>query len=338
MLCIAAFIIFSILGIFSASYRKLAKKGWYCVMRKLTFRPCDINFSQELKGKFLGKLIFTHPRLANFLSRFANVFAFIFVILTIWSTLYVAQAGLNLYVYDTCNPQNVESCSLGGEACGIDSISSTDEFSVWNTIARIPDRWKTWEAKAYVPATVSYYGGYQADKPVALEIIDPSCVFCKKLGENIKAAGFTDRYNLAYILYPIELWEENYKFPHSYLVASYIEATKKVPLGTGKITGDWQLLEKVFGESTEGKTVQEVFNATEDANVVKAQLQQYLQQIGYSEEQVGTIVNLSTSDEVKASLKAQRTTVNEQIRTRKIPTILFDGRRYDRVVDVDKLQ
>ncbi|MBP7056892.1 hypothetical protein KBB08_00185, partial [Candidatus Gracilibacteria bacterium] len=89
---------------------------------------------------------------------------------------------------------------------------------------------------------------------------------------------------------------------------------------------------------TEGKTVQEVFNATEDANVVKAQLQQYLQQIGYSEEQVGTIVNLSTSDEVKASLKAQRTTVNEQIRTRKIPTILFDGRRYDRVVDVDKLQ
>ncbi len=338
MLCIAAFIIFSILGIFSASYRKLAKKGWYCVMRKLTFRPCDINFSQELKGKLLGKLIFTHPKFANFLSRFANVFAFIFVILTIWSTLYVAQAGLNLYVYDTCNPQNVESCSLGGEACGIDSISSTNEFSVWNTIARMPDRWKTWEAEAYVPATVSYYGGYQAEKPVALEIIDPSCVFCKKLGENIKAAGFTSRYNLAYILYPIEISAENYKFPHSYLIASYIEAAKKVPLANATITGDWQLLEKVFGQSPDGRTMQEVFNATEDASKVTTQLHQYLQQIGYTEEQIVTITNLSSSDEVKASLNAQRKIVNEQIRTRKIPTILFDGRRYDRVVDVDKLQ
>lgn len=338
MLCIAAFIVFSILGIFSASYRKLAKKGWYCVMRKLTFRPCDINFSEELKGKMLGKLIFTHPKLANLLSRFANVFAFIFVILTIWSTLYVAQAGLNLYVYDTCNPQNVESCSLGGEACGIDSLSSTDEFSVWNTIQRIPDRWKTWEAKAYVPATVSYYGGYQADKPVALEIIDPSCKFCKKLGENIKAAGFTDRYNLAYILYPIELWEEKYKFPHSYLMASYIEATKKVPLSNTTIAGDWQLLEKIFSGSKDGKSMQEIFNATQDASVVTAQLHEYLKQIGYSEEQVLTISNLSISDEVKASLKEQRKIVNEQIRTRKIPTILFGGRRYDRVVDVEKLK
>ncbi len=338
MLCIAAFIVFSILGIFSASYRKLAKKGWYCVMRKLTFRPCDINFSEELKGKMLGKLIFTHPKLANLLSRFANVFAFVFVILTIWSTLYVAQAGLNLYVYDTCNPQNVESCSLGGEACGIDSLSSTDEFSVWNTLARIPDRWKTWEAKEYVPATVSYYGGYRADKPVALEIIDPSCKFCQKLGENIKAAGFTDRYNLAYILYPIELWEEQYKFPHSYLMASYIEASKKVPLANTTITGDWQLLEKIFSDSKDDKSMQEIFNATQDVAVVTAQLQEYLKQIGYSDEQVLTISKLSSSDEVKASLKAQRTIVNEQIRTRKIPTILFGGRRYDRVVDVDKLK
>lgn len=338
MLCIAAFIVFSILGIFSASYRKLAKKGWYCVLRKLTLRPCDINFSEELKGKLLGKLIFTHPKIANFLSRFANVFAFIFVILTIWSTLYVAQAGLNLYVYDTCNPQNVESCSLGGEACGIDSLSDTDEFSVWNTMARIPDRWKTWDAKEYVPSTASYYGGYQVNKPVALEIIDPSCKFCKKLSDNIKTAQFTERYNLAYILYPIELWEEKYKFPHSYLIASYIEAAKKVPLANTAITGDWQLLERFFSDSRDGKTMQEVFNATEDANVVKSQLHEYLKQIGYSEEQITTIVELSSSDEIKESLKTQRKIVNEQIRTRKIPTILFDGRRYDRVVDVEKLR
>lgn len=338
MLCIAAFIVFSILGIFSASYRKLAKKGWYCVLRKVTFRPCDINFSEELKGKLLGKLIFTHPKIANFLSRFANVFAFIFVILTVWSTLYVAQAGLNLYVYDTCNPQNVESCSLGGEACGIDSLAATDDFSIWNTIVRIPDRWKNWDAKAYVPSTVSYYGGYQESKPVALEIIDPSCKFCKKLGENIKAAQFTDRYNLAYILYPIEQSEQKYKFPHSYLIASYIEATKKVSLSNAPISGDWQLLGKIFSDTRDGKSMQEIFNATKDADIVKAQLKDYLKQIGYTEAQVVTITNLSDSDEIKENLRAQSKIVNEQIRTRKIPTLFFDGRRFDRVVDVEKLR
>lgn len=337
MLCIAAFIIFSILGIFSASYRKLAKKGWYCVLRKITFRPCDINFSEELKGKLLGKLIFTHPKLANFLSRFANVFAFIFMILTIWSTLYVAQAGLNLYVYDTCNPQNVESCSLGGEACGIDG-GNPEEFSFINTLKRLPDRWQTWRAEEYIAPTATYYQPFDQTKPIALEIIDPSCKFCMKLWDNLKQTRFIDHYNLTYIVYPIELWEEKYKFPYSYLIASYLEATKGVPLTNGSIPGDWLLLEKVFTSKEGAKPIQEVFNETEDQAMVQTKLKQYLAEIGYTVEQIEQIVELSQSNAVKESLKAQRKIVNEQIRTRKIPTIMFDGRRYDRVLQLEELQ
>ena len=31
-------------------------------MRRITFRPCDINFSEEMKGKLLGKIILVHRR------------------------------------------------------------------------------------------------------------------------------------------------------------------------------------------------------------------------------------------------------------------------------------
>jgi hypothetical protein len=44
MFCIAAFIVFATLAIFSASFRPLAAKAWHCVLRRVTFRPCDISF------------------------------------------------------------------------------------------------------------------------------------------------------------------------------------------------------------------------------------------------------------------------------------------------------
>ena len=104
MFCIAAFVVLFICGIFSAAYRKLARKAWHCVLRRITFRPCDINFSEEMKGKLLGKIILIHPRLARFLDRWIDVFAWIFAILSIWSLAAVSLAGLNLLIYDTCDP------------------------------------------------------------------------------------------------------------------------------------------------------------------------------------------------------------------------------------------
>lgn len=112
MFCIAAFIIFAVLGIFSAKYRSLAKKAWRCTFLKITFRPCDINFQEEAKAQILGKFIFTRPRFARFIDRWIGVFASVFVILSVWSLLVVLNSGLNLLVYDTCNLNNSESCSL----------------------------------------------------------------------------------------------------------------------------------------------------------------------------------------------------------------------------------
>lgn len=386
MFCIAAFIIFAILGIFSASYRKLAKKAWYCVLRRITFKPCDINFSEEVKGRLLGKIIIKKPRLAKFLSTWFDWMALVFVLLTLWSVWAVFWAGLNLWVYDTCDPGQAESCSLAGEACSIESrrISFFDAIQynligewTWQSItdagetfSRIPDRLKEWKAEDYLPSSATFYYNYDENKPYAVEAIDPSCQFCRKLFENIKTTGFEEHYNFAYILFPIPdpNEESGYKFPNSYLMASYIEATKKVPLtrkmtdnsadnggdlindnnpanndstpAEGEFTAqenvspDWQLLEKIFtATNTDGELWQTLFVEKLTAEEAETQLQKFLAEIGYHDEEIAEIAELAHNDETQKALAEQRNLVENKIKTVKIPTIIFKNRRFDRVID-----
>jgi hypothetical protein len=358
MFCIAAFIVFAVLAIFSASFRPLAAKAWHCVLRRVTFRPCDISFGEEMKGKLVGKLVFTHPRLARFLNRWIDWLSFVFVALSIWSLLYVANAGLNLWVYDTCDPRSAESCSLSGEACSIDQASlglfqaiEENRIGEWavghfvrfgETISRIPDRLKTWEAKEYFGPTATYYHPLDEAKPYALEVIDPGCKFCKKLTKNMKDAGAMDTINVSYLLYPIpKSGTGGYKFSHSLLMASYIEATKRVPLTSGNtsVAADWQLLGKIFAEP-EGNDVdlQTKFNIGMTRADAERMLRTLLREIGYSPAEIERIAALAASVEVRESLAAQRMIVEERIRTIKIPTLLFQGRRYDRVIDTKKVQ
>lgn len=358
MFCIAAFIVFAILAIFSASFRPLAAKAWHCVLRRITFRPCDISFGEEMKGKLIGKLVFTHPRLARFLSRWIDWISFIFVALSIWSVLYVANAGLNLWVYDTCDPRSAESCSLSGEACGIDQATlglfqaiQEQRFGEWvagpvvrfgETISRIPDRWKAWDAQEYLGPTATFYEPLDEAKPYAIEIIDPGCKFCKKLTKNLKDAGAMDAVNVSYLLYPIALAEaDEYKFPHSFLMASYIEATKHVPLtdGDSSVSPDWQLLSKIFAEASDDEVdLQTRFNIAMTRADAERTLQALLAEIGYRPADIARIGAGAASSEVQESLQQQRAIVEERIRTIKIPTLLMGGRRFDRVIDVAKVR
>ncbi len=356
MFCIAAFIIFAILGIFSASYRSLAKKAWKCVLRKMTFRPCDINFQEEAKAKLLGRFIITKPRLARFLDRWIGAFASVFVILSVWSLLVVLNSGLNLLVYDTCNPNNAESCSLAGEACGVTSgkpgfwVSLKEgQVLMWakdgvltlgETITMIPNRFKEWNPNEFVSESNTYYKPYDSSKTVALEIVDPSCKFCAKLFGNIKDTGFADRYNLTYLVYPIPDAKQanGYRFPHSKMVASYIEAVKRYPLTSATTSADWQILERMFvGKDTDNVDYQIKFNTIYTAKEAENVIVLWLKDIGYSEEEIGKIQQIADSEEVRLSLADQKEIVEDKIKTIKIPTIMFDGRRYDRAVGPEKL-
>lgn len=358
MFCIAAFLVFLVLSVFSATFRPLAAQAWHCVARRLTLRPCDISFSQEMKGKLVGALIFRTPRLARFVQRWIDWLSFLFVALSIWSLVYVAVAGLNLWVYDTCDPRSAESCSLSGEACGIEQESLSLLQSVQSgrvgeyiagpilrfaeTISRIPDRVRTWEPTQYLPPVPSYHAAFDPTKPTVLEVIDPSCTYCKKLTGNLKQSGILDEANVTYVLYPIPLPEGGYKFPHSYVMASYLEAIKQVPVAAmaeNMPPADWQLLLRIFAPAAPGETdIQtRITIGMTDADV-RAFLRLQLLEIGYTESEVARIVSLADSSAIRHSLEEQRILVEERIRTVKIPTLLIGGRRYDRVVDAETLQ
>lgn len=353
MFCIAAFIIFLILGLFSATHRKLAGQAWYCVRRKIMLKPCDINFKQEMKGKLLGKFIFTHPRIAKFLDKWIDAFAFVFVLLSIWSLFAVALAGLNLWVYDTCSPHDAEGCSLSGEACSVASgregmfdalirgriidWSVESAMTFGDTVSRIPDRFRNWDPEDYLPQDVSWYGNTApSTDEIVLEIIDPGCVFCAKQTKIIKDKELWKKYRVTYLAYPIpdSTAESGTKFPHSMMVAQYLEVLKgKQPYSPSP---DWELLEKIFFEKDpNGFEWQYVFNNQYNAEETRAQIHVFLAEIGYSAPEIAVLEERAQSTEIAERIAEHKRIVEEEVRTIKIPTVITNGRRFDRVVDLD---
>lgn len=106
MPCILALIVFSILGIFSASHRSLAREAFSCVFRGITFRPCDTGFKEKIKGKVLSKLVQRSSFLARLVNKNYEILSWIFFILMVGSTFWVLRGGYNFYVYGSCNGLN----------------------------------------------------------------------------------------------------------------------------------------------------------------------------------------------------------------------------------------
>jgi hypothetical protein len=364
MLCILAFVIFlilfPILGFFP-TYRKLFKKAWRCVFLKVQLKPCDVNFGEELKNTIVAKTFAKSPKLAKFLDKTLVFWAWGFVILNIWSLGYVMIAGLNLYVYDTCDPVTGESCSLSGEACGIGSVNLTftEAFEqrklgewasrpftdTWDTLGRVPSRWKSWEASEYISPVPSYYNQFDESKQTAVEFIDPGCSFCKELFKNIKQAEFEDNYNLTYVSYPIpdetKDYQGGYKFQASYQISSYLEAMKDIPPQnytlTSEVPADWQLLEILFTRMDGAISLQDRFNYNYNQSEIDSKLSELLSEIGYTEGEIQEVVFRSQTEEIKQRLETHKDIVENKVQTIRIPTIIFDGRRYDRVVDQEVL-
>jgi hypothetical protein len=359
MFCLAAFIILAILGIFSVRYRRLAAAALKCVARKATFRKCDTTFREDMKARLLGKLVIKRPRIARFLEKRLEVLAFVFVILMAWSFIVAFRSGLNLYVYETCDPANSESCSLGTQGCTLETLEprflqsllsgqmiawvrdQADQFG--QTLNRLPDRIKRWNPKEYISKSSSYYRPYDPGKSTALEIFDPGCDYCAQQFRNIKQAGLEDRYNLTYIVYPIpdRRSSGSYKFPHSYLIASYLQAIKDEPLKNGSVPADWQLLERIFTwkDPTNGKGFQaEIDDPANSDTKVGSLLQDWLKNIGCSDAEVRNIAKASGSHSVKDSIARECEIVEGQIKAVRIPILILGSHRYDGVINTKKFR
>ena len=125
MICLISLIVFSILGIFSVSYRKLAKEAFNCVFRRITLRPCDTGFDQKVKAKVVGKLLSKNLKVAKFVSRYFEAISWIFVILLFVSLSFSVRSIYNLAKHKTCNPKSPQKCIFNSHeypssgSCGV---------------------------------------------------------------------------------------------------------------------------------------------------------------------------------------------------------------------------
>ncbi len=98
------------MSIFSAKYRPLAKEGFRCVFRTITFKPCDTGLDDRIKAEVVSGALRVHPTLARVTNQHFTTLSWIFVILTFASFVLTAQAAWNLVTVGTCDPANPEGC------------------------------------------------------------------------------------------------------------------------------------------------------------------------------------------------------------------------------------
>lgn len=355
MVCVVAFFVVLVLSAVSAKYRRLLGRAWGCVWRKVTFRPCDTTFREDIKNSLLAPLAIRRPELVKPASIAIEIVAWLMVLSLIVSLYLLGRSALNLVVYGTCDKQDTQACALAAESCSIDgggpgfweSIGTGDvlgafgnEFaSLGETIGAIPSRLKTWDAAEYTAANATYLGGYREGLPIALEVLDPGCRFCAELFRNIEESGFAQTHNVTYLAYPISS-SLGSKFPNSPLVASYLAAVQAYEADQGGLhgrTGDWAILEQLFtGEAADGTSWQDWMNDA-DAGAARTQLQTWLTAAGYDDDTIAQIDALADSPEVAGVLAQVRMVVEADINTVAIPTLIAGGGLHNGLVDVDTL-
>lgn len=264
MVCIAAFIILSLISVFvgflslfnkqlGQKYWAVFKKAWHCVFKKVRLQKCDTNFKDDVKNTLLRLLVLKHPKLLKPASIFIETISVLIVFITVWSFIIAIKSLLALWVFGTCNVSEPSQCGLGAQSCTIDQSEPTDlagkigrGFSEWGEIfSAIPDRLKTWQEKEYIltssiplikitnddnqDQTKRLFDFYRnrtvpESEKIAINIVDPGCVVCMQSYRNQKQSGFFDRYFTVANLYAIPNTSGGYKFDNSKLIADYLNS------------------------------------------------------------------------------------------------------------------
>lgn len=357
MLCIVAFFVVLVLSAVSAKYRKLLGKAWGCFSRRVTFRPCDSTFRDDIKDQMLAPLALRSPRLVAPASVAIEVTAWLMMVSLVVSVWILLVSALNLFVYGTCDKEDPVACSLSStQACGIgsgrpsftESLGRLDivgafgnEFAdVADTIAAVPGVFRTWDAADHVVADASWSGGYREGLPTALEVIDPGCEFCAQMFAEVEGSAFAQRHNITYIVYPIGMGLVP-RFQHSPMVSQYLTAVRLLEADAGSHAGnptDWFILEQMYtGVRPDGVGWQEWFNETATDAEAQAQVAAWLGEAGYDAAGIAEVAELAGSQRVADAIEAGMRVVDDEIRTVTIPTLVAGGKLHKGAVDAATL-
>ena len=352
MVCIAAFIIMAIMGIFVAflsifrrdigkRYLKAFKKSWACVGKRVTLQKCETGFGDDIKNSILAKVIVTKPKLVKPISVAIEVFSILIVIVSIWSLVEGAKAGLALWSLGTCNVKHASACSLGAEVCSIDDNSEPTNlfeyiglwFSDWGEIfSAIPDKFRDWNADNFDFEGFTI-GHAPADAPKAIDVFDPGCVVCMASFRTQLETGFFDKYNTTLVAFPIQDESGKFKFRNSELIVRYIYATEKQGHPRDEQEGAEspavQIITRIFTEKNEdGMTYQDAFNDNYSAKEAEEVLLKWLKEFGYHHDERDAIQEFAKSDEIGHIIEKNNQIVVEDIHAKGIPTMIYDNKKH----------
>ncbi|MCL5407102.1 MAG: thioredoxin domain-containing protein [Patescibacteria group bacterium] len=259
MACIIALIVFSIMGLFSATHRQLAREAFDCVFRRVTFRPCNTGFKEKIRGRIIGKLLKRSVALAKFSNKYFEVFAWIFFLLTVASTGYTIKGGYNFYRYGSCNGLNQ------GGFCAFDPTGKNNATS---SVAdgSCPIKQPTTKDLTLSAVDLELFQSKKADSKNDLVFVGCySCDYTRKAYPVVKKLLEKENINYTFIHFSVK--NENENFPLYVYAASKIDQEKY-----------WRLNDLFFEASKEDLQSQEkidkmVIKVGYDLQVIKDEAQ-----------------------------------------------------------------
>lgn len=343
MVCVAAFIILCFISVFvgflsifrrdiGAKWWKLFQKAWSCVWLKVRLQKCESNFKDDIKNSILKKVVIRRPKLVKPISIGIEVASVLIVFISIWSLVEATKAGLSLWTFGTCNLVQPSNCSLGSEACSIDTAppsgligSVSNCFSEWGQIfSAIPDRLKHWSAEEYLDAPIIYQNSNQ-NLPKALEIFDPGCSVCLQSYRNQLKSGFFDHYQTALLPFPIKTPEGKSKFNNSELISRYLYLlSSNHPIIAPKI------IHRLFTEYDENNINYQTILSRSDFTSEQAEslIKGWLIEFGLNSEQIESLKNQLFSTATTNQLEKVQDLVKNRLSAKSIPLLIYDGKKH----------
>lgn len=343
MVCIAAFIILAIIGVFVAvisifkpkvgkAYWKMFKKAWGCLWKKVRLQKCETGFKEDVKNTLLSRVIVKHPKWVKPLSVIIEVISVLIVVVAVWAILTAIKSLLALWALGSCNVTKPSACSLGAEVCSIDESEPTNVieatgrwFTEWGEIFEaIPDKFREYKAEDYDFNYVSVNTEDGADRPVAADIFDPGCSVCMMSYRNQKAAGFFDEYNVRLVPFAIQGADDAYKFTNSEVVVRYMLAAEQVKSGLAL-----ELIDHIFTEKDdEGVSYRNKFNDDYSHDEAVAKLEEWLSKAGVDKGGIKEIRTIADYPEITDKMAENRSIIENELKVKGIPTMIFDGKRH----------
>ena len=343
MVCIAAFIILAIIGVFVAiisifkpkvgkSYLKMFKKAWGCLWKKVRLQKCETGFKEDVKNTLLSRVIVKHPKWVKPLSIIIEILSVVIVIIAVWALLTAIKSLLALWALGSCNVTKPSACSMGAEVCSIDESEPQNPiegtvrwFTEWGEIFEaIPDKFRTYDASSYNFNYISVNPGIGADKPIAVDILDPGCSVCMTSYRNQKESEFFDDYDVHVIPFAIQNSDNEYKFTNSEIIVKYMFAAEQIRSGLAV-----KILDRIFTtKNHEGIYYQDVFNNDYSREEAISKIESWLSEENIDADGIAEIRKIVNYPETATKMKENREIIENQLRVKGIPTILYDGKRH----------